>query len=173
AQLGFKGIKLFNIITTIIAMIAAYKTAKRINLANSWLVPVLLLLAPMNFALSLSGLTEPLFACLLISGLCLLFYNYTVAGLIILSFLPFVRSEGMFLLIIIAAYLLWQKKPISIIWLFTGQLIYAFAGYSHFDSLLWFYQTNPYSLVSKYGKGAITTYFYAMPLIAGPASCFF
>jgi len=172
AQLGFTGIKVFNIINTIVAMVAAYLTAKKLNLANSWLVSVLLFLAPMNFALSLSGLTEPLFACLLITGLCLLLYNYSVTGLIILSFLPFVRSEGMFLLMIIAAYLVWQKKYSGILWLCTGQLLYAIAGYFHFGTLLWFYQSNPYSLFSKYGSGALLTYFLAMPIITGPASCF-
>src|ERR1700728_3494281 len=64
-QLGFKGIKLFNSLNTIISMSAAYLIAKRLNIKNSWLVPVLLLLAPMNFALSFSGLTEPLFASVL------------------------------------------------------------------------------------------------------------
>ena len=172
AQLGFTGIKIFNSINTTISMIATYLVAKRFNLKHAWLVPILLMLAPMNFALSLTGLTEPLFAGVLISGLCLLFYEYTIIGLVLLSFLPFVRSEGMFLLAIIAIYLIQQKKIKGIAWLFTGQIIYAIAGYFHFGSLFWFYHGNPYSIISKYGSGALNTYFINLPLIAGPASCF-
>jgi hypothetical protein len=171
AQLGFTGIKIFNIINTTLSMVCTYLIAKRLQLDNNWLIPVLLILAPLHFALSLSGLTEPLFACLLISGLCLLFYERTIAGLIILSFLPFARSEGMFLLIIIALYLVRQKKYSSILFLSAGQIIYALAGYFHSGSLIWFYQTNPYSVISKYGSGALNTYFINMPLIIGPASC--
>jgi len=171
AQFGFTGIKIFNIFNTILSMVSTYLIAKRLHIDNSWLIPVLLILAPINFALSLSGLTEPLFACLLISGLCLLFYERTIAGLIILSFLPFARSEGMFLLIIIAIYLIRQKKYSHIFYLSIGQVIYAIAGYFHSGSFMWFYQTNPYTVISKYGSGALNTYFINMPLIIGPASC--
>ena len=172
AQLGFTGIKLFNSANTIIAMVAVYLVARRLNISNSWLAPVLLLLAPMSFGLSQSGLTEPLFASVLIAGLCLLFYNYSITGLIVLSFLPFIRSEGLFLLIPILVYLCMQKKYAPILWLATGQILYGIIGYFHFHSLLWFYQSNPYSLVSSYGHGDWIHYFLNMPIIIGPASCY-
>ncbi|MGP8216662.1 MAG: hypothetical protein ACLQQ4_13945 [Bacteroidia bacterium] len=172
AQAGFIGIKIFNIINLIIAMISAWLIAQRLNMDNSWLVPVLLIVAPMSFALSLSGLTEPLFASLLVSGLCLLFYNRNIPGLILLSFLPFVRSEGLFLLLPILAYLLVQKRYTSVLWLCTGQIVYAIIGYFHFHSFLWFYEGNPYSLISKYGKGDLKHYFINMPITIGPATCF-
>lgn len=172
AQMGFAGIKIFNVVNTVIAMVTAYLIAKRLNVNDSWLVPVLLLLAPMSFGLSLSGLTEPLFAAILTAGLCCLFYDLTIPGLILLSFLPFVRSEGMFLLLPVAAYLIAQKKYAGVLWLWVGQLIYAVIGYSCFHSLLWFYMNNPYSLVSSYGSGDWIHYFLNMPIIIGPATCY-
>ncbi|HXP51007.1 MAG TPA: hypothetical protein VN922_13700, partial [Bacteroidia bacterium] len=170
AQFGFTGIKLFNCINTIISMMAGYLIAKRLNFNNSWLVPVLFILGPMNFALCFTGLTEPLFGTVLSLGLCLLFYDRDILGLILLSFLPFVRSEGMFLLLPIAAYMLIQKKYTSIIWLVTGQVIYALIGYLSLHDLLWFYHNNPYSLVSRYGYGDWSHYFRHMPSIAGITS---
>ncbi len=167
AQFDFSGIKIFNSLNTVISMLAAYLIAKRLNMNNSWFVPVILILGPMNFVLALSGLTEPLFATILAVGLCCLFYNHSIAGLIILSFLPFVRSEGLFLLVPVALYLLLQKKPASALWLVTGQLFYAIVGYSHFHNLLWFYHNNPYSLISSYGHGEWNHYFDHMPIIAG------
>jgi hypothetical protein len=172
AQMGFTGIKLFNIINTIVAMVATYLIAKKLNLANSWLSPIFLLLAPMSFALSLTGLTEPLFASVLVLGLCLLFYEYTITALIVLSFLPFIRSEGLFLLIPILIYLLIQKRYGSVLWLATGQVFYAVIGYFHFGNLLWFYQSNPYSLISHYGSGDWIHYLLNMPITTGPASCY-
>jgi len=172
-QGSFTGVKFFNILNFIVAMIATYLTAKKLELRNSWLVTVLLVLAPMNFALALSGLTEPLFGTVLICGLCLLFHNKNVAGLVVLSFLPFVRSEGMFMLIIIAAYLITQKKYVSIVWLAIGQALYAVIGCFKFHSLLWFYAANPYSLKSRYGHGDFAAYFNSLHLVIGSASQFF
>src|SRR5581483_8975314 len=39
AQLGFTGIKIFNIINTIVSMVCTYLIAKRLQLDNSWLIP--------------------------------------------------------------------------------------------------------------------------------------
>jgi hypothetical protein len=167
AQYGFKGIKLFNVIVSTITMTACYLTAKRLRLSNSWLVVVFLALAPMNIINTLSGLTEPLFACLLISGLCLLFYEKNVAGLIVLSFLPFVRSEGLFMLLPVAVYLIMLKKPFSILWLALGQIVYAIAGYFFYKNILWFYIQNPYHFISQYGQGRLNTFVVNMPVIIG------
>jgi len=165
ALFGFTGIKVFNVILTILSMSAAYLAAKKMNLENSWMVIVLLLIAPMNFALAFTGLTEPLFATLIIGGLCLLYCNKVTMGLIVLSFLPFARSEGMFMLIIIACWLVWQKKHTACLWLASGQLLYAIIGYFHFKDFLWFYHSNPYSLKSGYGHGRWTDYLGDLPVI--------
>lgn len=167
ARLGFNGIKLFNVICNTLSMLAAYMVAKKLEIKNSWLVPVLMLLSPLNFALSFSGLTEPLFALVLIGGLCFLFYDKQNTGLIILSFLPFARSEGMFMLMIIAVYLVINKRYLKIGLLATGQVLYAIIGYFHFKDLLWFYHNNPYGVVSSYGNGSWMDYFNDLPLIAG------
>jgi hypothetical protein len=171
SQLGFIGIKFFNISNTIVSVIAAYFVAKRLNMANIWIVPVLLMLAPLNFGLALTGLTEPLFAAMLICGVCLLFYDKVLLGLIVISFLPFVRSEGMFVLILVGIYLLYQRRFFEIIYLAIGQSIYAVVGYLHYKNFLWFFKSNPYSFISQYGHGGWLDYFRNLPIVIGPASC--
>ena len=170
AQFGFTGIKVFNVLVTVLAMLCTYLTAKKIGLDNSWVAIVLLLIAPMNFTLAFSGLTEPLFATFIICGLCLLYYEKTTAALILFSFLPFVRSEGMFLLIIIALWLIVQRKYLTWLWLTFGQIVGAVIGYFHFKTFLWYYKTNPYSLVSAYGHGRWTDYPGDLPVVINPVT---
>ncbi len=165
AQFGFIGIKIFNIINTLISAVCTYLVAKKMNFNNSWMVIVFLLIFPMNIIMAFSGLTEPLFATILISGICLLFYNKTATGLILLSFMPFVRSEGLFIIVIVAGWLILQKKYKNCLWLLTGQVVYAFIGYIVSTGFLWFYTGNPYSLKNPLGHGAWSDFFDFLSLI--------
>ncbi len=167
AHYGFTGVKFFNVIVATLSMTAIYFTAKRLQLLTSWLACVFFALAPMNIIITLSGLTEPLFACVLICGLCLVFYEHIIGGLILLSFLPFVRSEGFFMLIPVVAYMAIIKKPWHILWLATGQIVYAIAGYFVYKNLLWYYIQNPYFIKSQYGQGDAATFIVNMPVVIG------
>lgn len=171
--LDFTGIKLFNILITVISISAAYLTAHRLKMVNSWVVIVFMMIAPMNLPLALSGLTEPLFGCLLISGICLLVYEKSAAAALILSFLPFVRSEGMFLLVPFAIYYIAIGKYKQILLLFTGQILYGLLGYFFSDSFFWFYESNPYSFISKYGHGDWKWYIKEIPFIYSLPAAFF
>jgi hypothetical protein len=95
AQFGFVGIKLFNLVVSILAALLTHLAARRIGLANNWIVPVVYLLTPLQFVLTFSGLTEPLFALLLAAGLLLFVSNRVLVAAMVVSFLPFVRSAAM------------------------------------------------------------------------------
>ena len=58
AQLGFKGIKLFNVLVSIASAWLAWKTAQRLDMRNSAFAAVFVLSSPMLLTLTGTGLTS-------------------------------------------------------------------------------------------------------------------
>ncbi|MCB9361061.1 MAG: hypothetical protein H6587_06605 [Flavobacteriales bacterium] len=168
AQIGFIGIKLFNVIVTFFTLLYTYKLAVNLNLKHPILAPLILLFTPLFFALTFSGLTEPLFALFTILSAYLFAKNKFLVGVIILSFLPFVRSEGLIIIGVFAFYLL-IKKQWKFIPLFTiGHLVYSFIGYFHYHDILWVFNKIPYAkLSSTYGSGKITHFVHQLFYVIG------
>ena len=72
-----------------------------------------------------------------------------------LSFLPFIRSEGLVILGIITIYLLYNKQWRLLPLLAIGHLVYAVAGYPEYHSFWWVFSKIPYGTLSSehYGSG--------------------
>ena len=68
AQLGFIGMKIFNSIISLIAIYFTYKVTELLKIRNAIFVIIIMMFAPLNYILTFSGLTEPLFALFLIIG---------------------------------------------------------------------------------------------------------
>lgn len=156
AQFGFFGICLFNITCAAATGFVAYKIANLIEPQKSWLVPVFVLFAPIYYVTLISGLTEPLFALVLITGVyfCLK-QKFLIAGIII-SFLPFVRTEGFLLLPLLALVFVTQRKYSLCLVLLTGTIIYSVAGWFHYHTLFWIWNENPYKGAEDiYGRGSL------------------
>jgi len=156
AQFGFFGICLFNITCATATGLVAYKTANLIEPRRSWLAPVFVLFAPIYYVTLISGLTEPLFALVLITGVyfCLR-QKFLIAGVIV-SFLPFVRTEGFLLLPMFALVFVTQRKYSLCLVLLTGTIIYSVAGWFHYHSLFWIWNENPYKGAEDiYGRGSL------------------
>jgi hypothetical protein len=154
AQFGFIGIKIFNSIISLAVIFFTYKTAEQLQLKNAWLVALLLIFSPLFYILTFSGLTEPLFALFSILGLYSCVRSHYNFAAIIISFLPYVRSEGLIIIGVISLYFaykgLWKTLPI----LFFGSIIYGFVGFFVHGSFLWVFNKIPYAtLGSVYGHG--------------------
>lgn len=163
AQLGFVGIKLFNVTCIGIAAWYTWLIARKLNLSYPTLVFVLFLLTPMTYSVGLSGLTEPLFACWLIVGIYMLMYDRFVWGSIWLSFLPFVRSEGLIILVCMVVYLIARRKWIYLPLLLLGHILYGIPGYFVYGDFLWTFTKIPYgTLNGVYGSGHLFHYFTTM-----------
>ncbi|MBK6572082.1 MAG: hypothetical protein IPG21_06380 [Saprospiraceae bacterium] len=63
----------------------------------------------MSFKIVPSGLTEPLFANFLTFAILAYLSGWSIIATIFISFMPFIRSEGLIILILALSYLLNQK----------------------------------------------------------------
>jgi hypothetical protein len=168
AQMGFVGLKIFNSIVSVATTFLTYKTAKNLNMRNFALVILLMTFAPLNYILTFSGLTEPLFALFLVLGIFLcLRKNYIMAALLI-SFLPYVRSEGLIIIGVFSLYFISIQKSKVIPLLFVGSIVYAVSGYFVHHDFLWVFTQIPYAkLSSVYGSGPITHFVVQLLFVVG------
>lgn len=168
AQFGFVGIKLFNLVVSILAALLTHLAARRIGLANNWMVPVLYLLTPLQFVLTFSGLTEPLFALLLAAGLLLFVSNRVLFAAMVVSFLPFVRSEGLLVIGVFLVVFAAQKQWKAIAATATGHVVYSVAGALAGKPLLWIFTEIPYaSATSPYGNGTLFSFPSKLNMVLG------
>jgi hypothetical protein len=156
AHFGFTGIKIFNAIISISTVFFTYKIVERLKLDNAIVAAIILICTPLFFVLTFSGLTEPLFALFISLSLFALLKNKNILACILISFLPFIRSEG---LIIIAAYILYfiiKKEWKFIPLFFAGSMLYSIAGFFVYHDFLWTFTNIPYAkLSSSYGSGKL------------------
>ncbi len=153
AQFGFYGMKVFNVICGLLSTLFIYKTLLHLNVKLSWVAAPLILFTPLYFIVLQSSLTEPLFSLILCCCVYLFFTNRDTLACIILSFLPFSRSEGMFMILFYAVYLLISKKWKLLPLLSIGFLFYSIIGYLMGHPFLWYFVENPYNMNSPYGHG--------------------
>jgi len=168
SQIGFNGIRLYNIIAGLFTAYITYLTAKSLKKDNSLLIIFFVLFAPIYFELFFSGLTEITFSLVLILSV---FYSlkrkYTLSA-IILSFLPFVRSEGFLILIIFLFAFILLKKYKSIPFLLSGFFLLSLAGWSYYHDFFWLINKMPYNGASEiYGHGELFHFVKSLPHIMG------
>lgn len=158
AQFGFAGAKIYNCIAGIITAWFTYKTAQRLRLKTAMASVVLLLFAPMYFLCINSALTEITFSMVLAVGLYFLVAQQYWAAAIVLSFLPFARTEGFILLPFFGLYFLVNKKWLPLLLLGAGLIIYSLVGYFyHHHDILWVFTKNPYAGKNGvYNSGPLT-----------------
>jgi len=124
--------------------------------------------APLYFILTFTGLTEPLFALFISVGLLLFLKKKYLWGSVILSFLPFVRSEGLIIIGVFAFFLLLKKQWKYLPALMFGHLFYAVAGYFLYQDFLWVFTKIPYAnLGSPYGSRELFHFVEQLLFITG------
>jgi len=170
AQFGFVGVKLMNVLLNCGSIWFTYRIAGSLRFTWSWIPPLLLASTPMFNHLSLSGLTEPMSACVLTIGLYLLIKEKWIAGVVLLSFLPFIRSEGLLMLGTVFVYLIIISKYKYLPLLITGHLFYGVIGYVYYKDLFWVFNKMTYATWSSpYGSGDWLHFVKNLPEITGTA----
>jgi hypothetical protein len=168
AQLGFVGVKILNLILVNLTLYLTFRSAEILKVGNPFLVTLLLICSPLYFVLTFSGLTEPMFACVLMLALFFQLKQRYILTLIIISFLPFVRTEGLFFIGIFGLWEVIQGRYRNVMYLTIGTVAYSIAGYFVYHDLFWTITKIPYSrLSSTYGSGTAFHFVEQMIYVTG------
>lgn len=174
AQFGFLGVKIFNLICTTITAVLIHQIAAHFNFKQSHLAPLFLFLFPLSFLTTFSGLTEPLAAALLSAAIYFALKEKDVVAAILISFLPFVRSEGLLFLPVFGIFWLLRKKWKVLPYLVLGHLFFSIIGFFYYKDLLWVFTKIPYAtLNSHYGGGKLFHFADQLIYITGVPSLIF
>ena len=170
AQLGFVSVKLLNVFLGMCTAYFSYLIAKKLDIKHSWLVMVFVVFTPIYCVMLPTSLTEILFGFMLVLAVFLFFRENFIASAIIISFLPFARSEGIIMFpVFFLAYLFKGKfKPIP--FLLTGFVVFSIIGGFFYKDILWIINHPPYPIhhpIYK-DKGPLLHFFINSRFIFGP-----
>lgn len=167
AQAGFMGVKLLQCAVVALSAWCAYVVARALRLPAPELAILFAYAAPDYFLIQFSGLTEPLFGLLLVGAVTLAMRGRPGWSAMLLSWLPFVRSEGFILLGIWVVYLglkrQWRYLPL----LAVGYAVYSVVGAVALGEPGWVFGRNPYATVSAYGSGPWNHFLRNIPNLLG------
>jgi hypothetical protein len=156
AQFGYKGAVLFNVICHVGTAWLTWRIADRMKLPYSYLAGPLLIFAPLSWGVAQSGLTEPLFALTLMAGIYFITSGRNTVAAVIISLLPFVRSEGFLIAPLFGLFFILRKEYLSMYLLASGTVVYSLIGGLFFhNDFLWIIHQNPYVGDAAYGHGDI------------------
>lgn len=156
AQFGYKGILVFNVTCHVLAAWVTWRVADRMKLPFAFLAGPLLIFAPLAWGVAQSGLTEPLFALSVISGVYFITGGRYLTAALLISLLPFARTEGFFLAPLFGLFFLLRREYLAMCLLATGTVVYSLLGalFVHHD-ILWIAHGNPYVGEAAYGSGSL------------------
>ena len=169
AQLGFHGVRIFNVLAGTATAYFTYRTAKLFNISTPIIAIFLLISSPLYTVLMISGMTEILFSLVLILSIFLFFRKNYIWSAILLSFIPFVRTEGAVIIPLFMIALAWERQWRALPFLMFGFVFYSIAGSFYHDDILWIIHKMPYSGNAKdiYGSGELLHYLHASKYIFG------
>lgn len=168
SQFGFRGIKIFNVIMGILAAMFTYLAARKLSYPNAWLAIFLCCFSPVYTLMMMTGMTEVLFSFVLIFSVWLFLYKRYSISAIVISFLPFARTEGFYLIPFFLMALVIEKKYKYIPLLITGTIFFSVIGSFYYHDMLWVINQNPYKGKSEiYGSGSLFTFVNSYKEITG------
>ncbi|NQU52274.1 MAG: hypothetical protein HQ522_07010, partial [Bacteroidetes bacterium] len=172
AFFGFKMAQFFNVVIAVLTLLLVYKISKFIYPLGAIFTVVLAAFAPIYFLLMTTCLTEVLFSFILVVSVYFFIQNRFIFSAVVLSFIPFVRNEGLILFPIFALAFILKRSYLSILFLSTGAILYSIIGYFVFDDFFWIINRFPHALGDGiYGSGELfhfvkkSNYIFGMPLI--------
>jgi hypothetical protein len=161
AQFGYNGAIVFNLICGLLSAWFAYLIAQKLNNRHAWVTIVFTIFTPVYLFIMYTSLTEILFSLALIASIYLFADKRFIWSAVVISFIPFVRTEGMMYILLFIPALLWMKQYKSLPFLATGFILFSFAGWPVYHDLFWFFTKMPYNQSGSqlYGSGAFWYYF--------------
>ncbi|MDX2063877.1 MAG: hypothetical protein SFY70_12510 [Bacteroidia bacterium] len=170
AQLGFEAVVAVNITITVLSAVLLYAWAARTHQPDAWLLLPLYVCAPAVLSSAISAMTEPLCALALVGVLLLMARKHYRWAAVLVSFTPYMRSEGFALILPVAAVLLLHRRWRDLPYLVVGVVVYGIVGALASGELFWFITDNPYVFKDKahvYGSGPFLHYLERYRVIAG------
>lgn len=156
AQFGFNGMVVFNILVFSCTVLLGFRILSKFGV-SVWLqilFPLILLVAHDTTETILGGLTEPLFNLAVMLSLWLMLEKKWLWFAILVSFMPFMRSEGQLPLVLGIMLLLFNNSYKFIPLIFTGFILYALIGVYVYQDFWWYFTKSAYSMNnSMYGRG--------------------
>ena len=168
AQFGFNGVRLFNVICGLLAAYFTFRISRHLCFDMPLVSVFLVAFSPLYAVMMLTGMTEILFSLVLVLSIFLFLKERFFLSAILLSFLPFARTEGIVILPLFALALAWRGKWTAIPLLLSGFVFYSLAGYLHYHDILWVIHEMPYKGGKElYGSGELLHYVKASKYIFG------
>ncbi len=166
SQFGLLGLNVFNILCALLSAYICYRLSREMTMVCSIAVIFFLCFAPIYFPTMNSGLTEPFFGLVLITSIYLSISDRDLMAVILISFLPFVRTEGFLILPVFFIITLMKRQYILIPFLLCGTFVYSVIGSFYYHDLFWILHQNPYNgnIADVYGHGEllhfVTSYYF-------------
>ena len=174
ALLGWSGMKLFNLLVTLLSMWFTAATAERIFKGSRGMTAILFVAAPQLLLITASGLTEPLFGLLLSVALWAEVRKLHWLSAVMISLSLFSRSEGQIILIVWICWFVYEKRWKEIPLFFSAFVVYAVIGYfSKHHDFWWYFTKNPYEQPRFiYGSGGWDHFLMSFVKLTGPVLTF-
>lgn len=156
AQFGMNGMVIFNVIVFSLTVYFGWKILNYFEIPNFIQATFpLILLSVFDYTNSLlAGLTEPLFSLFITIAVWFIITNTWNWFAIIVSFTPFLRSEGQLVIVLAFVILLFSKQIRSIPFLILGFVLYGLIGLILIGDFWWYFTSNPYQWNNNiYGHG--------------------
>ena len=174
---SFGGIQVARMFNVFVGLVTIWVSINIIRFSDERfnLLPLFFIaFSPTYFLLMQSCMTEILFSLVLVLTIWLFFRENFYWSAVVLSFIPFVRTEGVVIFPLFVIAFLLVKKYYAIPLLLAGSLFYTLIGYPHFRDWLWIYNQMPYSMgESLYGSGSLFHFVQNSPEIFGEAFLIF
>lgn len=155
AQFGYAGAVIFNLLCAAGTALLAARSVAALGARYSALAALLTVFMPLYFTVAISGLTEPLFGFVLALAVFLSLKQRRGWAAAVVSFLPFVRSEGFLLLPLFGLLFLIRRDWRAIPLLGLGFVLYSLAGGIATGDYFWIIHQNPYQGEALYGHGSL------------------
>ena len=144
ALLGYEAVKLFNVALGLLTAWLVYLTAKRLKINPAWIVFLFVCFTPIYIIMLYTALTEILFSFVLVLSVYLFFREKYILSAIVISFLPFARTEGYVLIPFLGLALLIKREWKAVPFLAFGFLFFCFIGSFYYKDFFWPITKFPY-----------------------------
>jgi len=167
AQFGYTGAIAFNLLCGLLSGWFAYGISRKLGYRHAWAAIVFTVFTPLYLIIMYSALTEILFSLVIIAAIYLFMTRRFILAAIVISLVPFVRTEGTMYIFLFIPALIWMKQYRAIPFLLTGFFAFSLIGMPYYHDFFWFFNKMPYSVSSSslYGKGSFWIYFGQMEYI--------
>lgn len=170
SQFGYDGIIVFNIIVFALTVLVAWKILNKLSvpIVFQCVFPLILINVYEYSSTVVAGLTEPLFSLFIMIAIWFILTKKWMWFALIVSFIPFLRSEGQ-LAVVLALFLLIGLRQFKYIpFLFVGFVIYGIIGFFALGDFMWYFTMSPYHMGNGvYGSGPWNSYLISYKMYLG------